>query len=249
MATDGQEPRLETNRLLAALPDDARGRLAEQLELVELQLREPVLKQGEPIGHVYFPADAVASLLSELEDGRPVEIATVGREGMVGLPVFLNTSSTSAYMGFIQVSGRLWRMPVDDFRNRLDDSSELHDVLQRYTQGLFGQLAINVACNQAHSVERRLARWLLMTRDRVGQDDFGLTQEFAAQMLGVRRATVNQTAQALQERGLIRYTRGRLSIVDRERLEAVSCDCYRRINEEFDRLFPPDGAKNVSSSE
>lgn len=237
MAAD-DEPDLEANRLLAALPNRTRERLASSLELVELDLRFVLLEQGEPIEYVYFPADAVVSLLAEFDVGRPIEVATVGHEGMVGLPVFLNAAQTSAYMGFIQVPGRAWRMPVGAFRKHLRNGGELHDVLQRYTQALFAQLAVAVGCNRAHPVEERLPRWLLMTHDRVHKDEFPLTQEFVAQMLGVRRATVNQAARELQERGLITYSRGRMSILDREGLEGVSCECYERVNEEFDRLFP-----------
>lgn len=229
---------LETNRLLAALPVDARERLASSLEPIDLDVRHTLLEQGEPIEYVYFPLDAVASLLSEFEVGRPIEVATVGHEGMVGLPVFLNAASTSAYMAFIQVAGRLWRTPVEEFRRQLETGDALHDVLQRYTQALFGQLAVNVGCNRAHPVEERLPRWLLMTHDRVHRNEFTLTQEFVAQMLGVRRATVNEAARELQERGLIEYSRGRMSIIDREGLEGASCECYRRVNDEFDRLFP-----------
>ena len=233
-----RQPDLTANRLLAALAPATRERLRGGFELVELDLRTTLLEQGKPIEFVHFPIDAVGSLLAEFEVGRPIEVATVGFEGMVGLPVFLSAASTSAYMSFVQVAGRVWRMRADEFRRQLDRGADLHHVLQRYTQALFGQLAVNVGCNRAHPVEERLPRWLLMTHDRVGRDEFQLTQEFVAQMLGVRRATVNQAALALQEQGLISYSRGRMTILDRERLEGASCECYARVVAEFDRLFP-----------
>lgn len=243
MATDTQDadthPALEDNRLLAALTPETRDRLAPGLELVQHELKEMLLEQAAPIEYVYFPHDSVISLLSRLEVGRPVEVATTGYEGMVGLPVYLNAGATSAYMAFAQVSGRSWRMPVAKFRAALADGGDLHDVLQRYTQALFGQLAVNVACNRAHAASERLPRWLLMSHDRARRDTFPLTQEFMAQMLGVRRATANQVARSLQERGLIAYSRGQMTIADREGLEAAACECYRRVNQEFEQLFPP----------
>jgi CRP-like cAMP-binding protein len=237
MADDG-ETDLADNRLLEALSSETRERLRPDLELVELGLRWMLLDQDAAIEHIYFPVDAVGSLVSELDAGRPVEVATVGYEGMVGLPVFLNAASTSAYKAFIQVPGRLWRMPVDAFRRHVANGSDFQAVLQRYTQALFGQLAINVACNRAHRVEERLPRSLLMTHDRVHRDQFPLTQHFLAQMLGVRRATVNEVARKLQRDGLITYTRGQMTVLDREALEGAACECYDRLNLEFDRLFP-----------
>jgi CRP-like cAMP-binding protein len=235
---DDGHPTLSDNRLLRALSAETQERLRPKIELVPVQVRDPLLEQRKPITFVYFPIDGVGSLLSELQVGRSVEVATVGFEGMIGLPVFLNAASTSAYMAFVQVPGRLWRMSVDDFRAELRNGSELHDVLQRYTQALFGQLSVNVACNRAHTVDERLPRWLLMTHDRARRDEFPMTPEFLAQMLGVRRATVNEACRSLQERGLISYLRGQMAIVDRENLEGASCECYGRLNEEFDRLFP-----------
>jgi CRP-like cAMP-binding protein len=235
---DGRPAKLEANRLFAALDDETRERLRSRFELVDLDLRTVLLERDQPIEYVYFPLDAVGSLVSDLDVGRSIEIATIGCEGMIGLPVFLRSESTSAYRAFIQVPGRLWRMTAGDFREEIGNGSELQVVLQRYTQALFGQLAINVACNRAHPAEERMPRWLLMTHDRAGRDEFALTQEFMAQMLGVRRATVNEVAAALQARGLIAYSRGRVTMVDREGLEGASCECYGRVNEEFERLFP-----------
>jgi len=171
-----------------------------------------------------------------MQGGGEIEVGTVGNEGMIGLPVFLGSDTTPG-LAFSQVPGQAYRMPTATFRQFLQASSRLTTVLRRYTQAIMIQISQGTGCNRAHSNEQRCARWLLQTHDRVGADEFVLTQEFLAQMLGVRRATVSEVASGLQENGLIEYTRGHIHIVDRARLEATSCGCYQTIRDEYDRMY------------
>jgi CRP-like cAMP-binding protein len=224
------------NRLLDLLPAADRRRLLDHMELVELDLRQPVYEPGKPIEYVYFPLTTVISMLAVMDDGQAVEVATMGNEGMAGLPVFLGATS-SPDRAFAQVPGRALRMPAGDFRELANGAGTVQGLLQRYTQAFFVQLAQGAACNRLHSTDQRLARWLLMTHDRVGQDQFPITQEFMAQMLAVRRATVTEAAGRLQQAGLITYSRGIITILDRPGLEAVSCECYRIISDEHARLL------------
>jgi CRP-like cAMP-binding protein len=226
------------NRILDALPRDVLQSLEPELEQTEMSVRDYVYSRGEPIEWVHFPIDSVISLVTEMDDGRSVEVATVGREGMAGLPVFLQAAYTSAHDSFCQIPGSSLRMSADAFTAVANNGGELQALLQRYTQALFSQVAQNSACNRLHSIEQRCARWLLLTHDRVGRDEFPLTQEFIAQMLGVQRSTVSGVAGALQKDGVIRYSRGVITIVDRRALEAISCECYRVIADEFAHLIP-----------
>jgi CRP-like cAMP-binding protein len=224
------------NRILAALPDDELARLRERMELVPMQVRQVVFEPNRVMEHVYFPEDLVASILGLMEDGSAVETATVGNEGMVGVPVFLGAMQMAG-QGFIQVSGNAWRLPAGALREEVRRGGALAGLLGRYTQALFTLVAQSSACNRKHTVEQRCARWLLMTHDRVAADTFDLTQLFLSHMLGVRRATVTEAAGALQARMLIEYTRGRMTIVDRAGLEAASCPCYGIIRAEFARML------------
>jgi CRP-like cAMP-binding protein len=176
------------------------------------------------------------SLVILMRDGQAVEAGTVGNEGMVGLPVFLG-AETSPHRAFSQIPGEALRMRAKDFMEELERDGPLRRRLGLYNQALMNQMAYSVACNRLHSVEERMCRWLLMCNDRVGADQFPLTQEFLAQMLGVRRPSVTVVAGVLQKAGLIAYARGRVVILDRPRLEAASCECYQVVREEFDRLL------------
>ena len=176
------------------------------------------------------------SLVTYLEDGPSVEIATVGREGMVGISLFLETA-TVAWRAFGQVPGKALRIRAETFREEVDRNGALVRLLKRYTQALLSQVAQSSACNCVHTIEQRCARWLLQTHDRVGSDHYPLTQEFLAQMLGMRRSSVSQAAGGLQKAGLIRYVRGRITVLDRAGLEAASCECYAIIRREFERLL------------
>jgi len=224
------------NVLLDSLPWESRDRLAPRLERLSLAVRHPVYEPGGPIPHVYFPLDSIISLVAVLADREEVEVLTVGREGMAGMPVFWGTVTipTKAYC---QIPGEAYRVSAGVFRSEVDRGGELPGLFLRYTQAAFNQVAWSAACNRVHPIEQRCARWLLMTHDRVGRDDFELKQELLAEMLGVRRAGVSAAAGALQRAGHIRYARGRICVVNRTGLESAACECYRVIRDEYSRLF------------
>jgi CRP-like cAMP-binding protein len=252
-ASPAAHPEARTrNRILAALPEEEWERVRGSLERVTLELRNVLFEPNQTIQHVYFPEDAVVSILGLLEDGSAVETATVGNEGMVGVPVFLGAMQMAG-QAFAQVPGTGWRMPAGALREEARRGSTLARLLGRYTQALFTLVAQSSACNRKHGTEQRCARWLLMTHDRVGADRFELTQLFLSQMLGVRRATVNEAAAALQERGLIEYVRGRITVLDRPGLEAAACPCYGIIRSEFARMLEgvelPTALDGLTSSE
>ena len=226
------------NRILDALPAAEFEAVSPSLEPVELEVRDHVFRRGEPIEFVHFPVNCVISLVSEMENGRVVEVASVGREGMVGLPTFLEGSYTSALESFSQVPGTSLRLPAERFAALTDGAGVLQKLLERYTQALFVQVAQSSACNRLHTLEQRCARWLLQTEDRIGAPRFPLTQEFLAQMLGVQRSSVNTAAGALQQHGVIRYSRGVITILDRPGLETLACECYRVSAAEYARLIP-----------
>ena len=199
-------------------------------------------ERGATITTVFFPVSAVVSLLTTMQDGMGVEIATIGNEGMVGHPLFLGSESIPAReLAQVQVPGDLLSLDASTFEAEITPNGPLREVVQRYVQALFSQISQQVACNGLHSVEERCCRWLLLTHDRVDIDEFPLTQEFLAQMLGVRRASVTLAAGTLQNAGFIEYRRGRLRIIDREGLESASCECYQVIADEFDRLLGAHG--------
>lgn len=225
------------NRILAALPKKEQRRLSEELEPVQLGVKDVLFDVSEPISYVYFPVTGVMSLVTTMNDGRVFEFATVGNEGMVGLPVLLGATSVPA-KAFAQIPGLTLRLRASKMRAEQERGGPLIAVLHRYAQALFNQVAQTVSCNRAHTITQRCARWLLMTHDRVSADQFPLTQEFLADMLGVRRATANKTAIELQNGGAITYARGKIRILQRRRLERLSCECYQSIKDEFERLLP-----------
>ncbi|WP_338421945.1 Crp/Fnr family transcriptional regulator [Nostoc flagelliforme] len=224
------------NQLLAALPSKEYSRLVAYMEVVPLEFKQDLYLRNQPIEYVYFLNYGIASMLTVLTDGSAIEVATVGNEGMVGLPVFLGADRIPGEC-FIQVPGYGLRMRVDAFKTHVTASSRLHDLLQRYTQGLFNQIAQSAACNRLHSMEERLCRWLLMTADRVETGTFPITQEFLSKMLGVNRSSVSLSASVLQRAGLIKYVRGQMTILDRLGLEATTCECYQVVKAEFERLL------------
>lgn len=224
------------NRLLALLPAAELQRLLPSLEFVELPLRTVLYEPDLPITHVYFPLDGVGSLIATLDEGGTVEVGTVGHEGMIGLPVFLGAQTTPLTM-IIQIAGSAARMRADALRAEIARGGPFVAVLHRYTQAFFVQLSQSVACNRMHPLQQRCARWLLMTHDRVDGDQFLLTHDFLAQMLGVRRAGVTEAAGELQQAGAIAYERGRIEVLDRARLEGAACECYRIVRAEYDRLL------------
>jgi CRP-like cAMP-binding protein len=223
------------NRLLDALPDEELERLRPHLESVSLGLKDVLVEPDEPIEHVYFPINGACSMIATMKDGQEVEVGTIGNEGMLGLPVFLERE-TVPLRTISQVPGEAVRMRSEALRREVRPGDRLHRLLHRYTEATLVFAAQSSACNRLHSVEQRASRWLLHTHDRVGKDEFPLTQVFLAQMLGVRRASVSEVASALQKQGSISYSRGLIKILDRPGLEAKSCECYDVIRAEFNRL-------------
>ena len=213
------------NRLLAKLPKKEYQRLLPLLKNTTLTFGDVLYEPGDTIKHVYFPNDSIISLLSAVAERSTLEVGMVGNEGMAGLSIFMgvNISSTRA---LVQASGSALRMSSAAVRDEANHLSSLHRLLHRYTHSLLTQIAQSSACNRFHTVDARLARWLLMTLDRVGMDEFRLTQDFMSNMLGVRREGVNKAAGALQARNLIRYSRGIIKVLNRPGLERVACVCY-----------------------
>jgi CRP-like cAMP-binding protein len=225
------------NELLRRLPPADYGKLADELEPVPLEFKETLYEQGKPISHVYFPTSGVVSLITLLtRTDEPIETGTVGREGMVGLPTFLE-APVAPGRALCQVPGSAVRMRSDRFLLCVKRIDALRTLLLRYTNVLITMIAQTAACNRAHDIRARMARWLLMTHDRVDEDEFPMTQEFLGYMLGVRRPAVSMAGAALRREGLIKYARGKLTIVDRGRLEKFACECYDHIRAEFSRHF------------
>ncbi|MFC7529151.1 Crp/Fnr family transcriptional regulator [Actinoplanes sp. GCM10030250] len=234
MSDDLDEARTR-NFLLAALPADEWKRMRRTVEILEVQPKDPIYLAGRTVEQVAFPVTGVLSMINEVDGEVAVEVATIGREGMAGLPVFLGVSESPNTV-VAQVPGQVIRMSAAGLREFLINDGVLHRQLHRYVQAMIVQLSQNVVCNRLHTTEERAARWLLMTADRVGDLRFPLRQEFLAQMLGVRRATVSLAAGLLQSAGLISYRRGIITIRDREQLEEVCCECYAIVRAEFERL-------------
>jgi len=226
------------NEILRRLEPDDYERLSPSLEPVELAFKQVLYEQDAAIDYVYFLERGIVSLVTVFDDGGIVETGTVGNEGVVGLPAMLGTGR-SPDRTLCQIVGGGKRMRAHIFRDELHRgiSSSLVRLTLRYADGVLKNLAQTAACNRMHPVEERLSRWLLTTLDRVGETNFALTQEFMAQMLGVRRPAVNIAGAALQRAGLIRYTRGKIDVVDRQGLEQTACECYAKIKNEFKRVF------------
>jgi CRP-like cAMP-binding protein len=221
------------NRLLATLPKNEYKRLLPNLKTVNLVLGEELYQPGEAIKYVYFPNNSIISLISELSATSWLEVGMVGNEGMAGLPVFMGVSSSSTH-ALVQGSGTAMRMSSVSVRKEANRLGSLHRLLHRYSHSLLTQVSQSSACNRFHLVNARLARWLLMTNDRLGVEEFPLTQEFLSSMLGVRREGVSKAAGALQAASLIHYSRGMITLLDRRGLVAQSCDCYTIIKAETD---------------
>jgi CRP-like cAMP-binding protein len=221
------------NRLLAALPRKEYQRLLPELEQVTMPFASVLYQSGERIRHVYFPNDSIVSLLAEVADRSTLEVGIVGNEGVAGIPVFMGADA-SRHRAIVQGSGTAMRLRASALRKESAHAGPLHRLLHRYAHSLLTQVSQSAACNRFHVVDARLARWLLMTGDRLGADEFRLTQDFISNMLGVRREGVNKAAGVLQKNGLITYSRGCLKILDRAGLESVSCECYRLIKDESD---------------
>jgi len=225
------------NRLLAALPAEDFQRLRPHLKTVPVRARQVLHKQGERIDHVFFPNGGVCSMTIVLSSGETIEAATVGDEGMLGIEAFLSADALSPGQTLMQVPDTdAEMMGVSEFRRAVAEPGSFRDLVGRYTQVIIAQMMQAAACNAKHKVQQRCARWLLMTHDRMHEQDFSLSHEFLGVMLGVQRPTVSVIAATLQKAGLIRYTHGRITITNRKGLEAASCECYPIIRSHFDRL-------------
>ena len=224
------------NRILNALSPAEYARLAPHLEPVSLSGGEVLYHPDEPVTYLYFPQRGTVSVVSVFEDGGSVEVGMVGNEGMFGVNALLG-SITSPLEALVQLPGDALRIRADLLKQEFNKCGPLHDLILRYTQAYIIQIAQASACNRAHNVEGRLARWLLMCQDRALVGELALTQEFIADMLGIRRAGVTEAAGALQRAGMIKYHRGHIIIIDRKGLEAASCECYHIVQQEFARLL------------
>ncbi len=224
------------NRLLGLLPPRDYARLRPHLQRIPLEYRQSLYRANRPIGFVYFIETGVGSLVNTMANGEAAEVGTIGNEGVVGLPLVLgdDRAPTSVY---VQVPGAGLRMKATLFNKELARSASMRTVMLRYAHAFFNQVAQSAACNHFHSLQQRCCRWLLMTHDRMQSDEFLLTQEFLAMMLGVQRTGVTAAAGALQRAGLIRYRRGTVTIIDRRGLQRRSCECYGVSKREFDRLL------------
>jgi CRP-like cAMP-binding protein len=228
------EPNSSFNRVLASIPAKQSVRLRSQLEPVTLEFGQVLYEPGGTIKHVYFPLDCLISLLTAVDKRRTLEVGMVGNEGMAGMPFILGMG-ISGVRALVQGGGNALRVGAAPFRLEFSRNVALQQALFRYTYALMAQISQTAACNRFHSAEARLARWLLMTRDRVGSDTFPLTHEFLAHMLGVRREGVTEAASALKRRKLITYSRGKIQILDAVRLKTRSCVCYSLIKAVFER--------------
>lgn len=228
------------NRLLAALPSEEYARLLPQLTVAQLPTRTTLHEVDAPFASVYFPLTGVASVTTLMADGAMVEVGTIGREGLTGLPAFFG-AEVCPLVTFIQVAGDFARLPIAAFREAAAPGTALHGLLQLFAQAYYIMAAQSAGCNRLHPVEERCARWLLLTHDRVGADTFPLSHEFLGYMLGVRRPSVTVAMGTLQRAGLLTYHRGIVTVLDRPGLEAASCECYAIIHRAFAALPDPIG--------
>ena len=225
------------NRLLAALPGAEWQRWLPQLERVEMPLGQVLYESGRTLTHVYFPTTAIVSLLYVMEDGASAEIAVVGREGLVGISLFMGGESTPS-RAVVQGAGEAFRLAAQVVKEEFDRSQPVLHLLLRYTQALITQMAQTAVCNRHHTLDQQLCRWLLLNLDRLPGDEVAMTQELIANMLGVRREGVTEAAHKLQLAGLIRYRRGHITVLDRLGLERRTCECYAVVKREYERLLP-----------
>ena len=229
-------PDPKTNQLLAALPYAEWERWQPQIESVDMPLGQVLYESGGTLSHVYFPTTAIVSLLYVLENGSSAEIAVVGNEGLVGISLFMGGESTPS-RAVVQSAGKGFRIAAQTLKDEFKRTPVLH-LLLRYTQALITQMSQTAVCNRHHSLDQQLCRWLLLSLDRLQGSELVMTQELISNMLGVRREGVTEAALQLQASGLIRYSRGRISVLDRPGLEKRSCECYAVVKKEYDRLLP-----------
>ena len=233
--TEPTDPR--ANHLLACLPAAEWSRWAPQLEAVDLPLGCVLYESGVALNHVYFPTTAIVSLLYVMEDGASAEIAVVGNEGVVGVSIFMGGETTPS-RAVVQSAGKGYRLRAGVLKEEFNRSAPALHLLLRYTQALITQMAQTAVCNRHHSLDQQLCRWLLLSLDRLSGSELVMTQELIANMLGVRREGVTESALKLQEAGVIKYSRGHITVLDRPALESRSCECYAVVKKEYDRLLP-----------
>ena len=229
------------NALLGALPAAEWQRWQPQMEPVALPLGRVLYESGASLSHVYFPTTAIVSLLYVMEDGASAEIAVVGKEGLVGVSLFMGGDTTPS-RAVVQSAGQGFRLRAAVLKEEFGRSATVMRLLLRYTQALITQMAQTAVCNRHHTLDQQLCRWLLLSLDRLNSNELVMTQELIANMLGVRREGVTEAALRLQHDGLIRYSRGRINVLDRPGLQARSCECYAVVKKEYDRLLPLDPA-------
>ncbi len=236
-ATDAARHTPHQNHLLHALAASDYERIAARLELVPLKLGEVLYEPGMPLRHVYFPTTAIVSLLYVMENGASAEIAIVGNEGILGIALFMGGETTPS-RAVVQSAGYGYRLKAQFLKEEFERFGPFLRLLLRYTQALITQMAQTAVCNRHHSLDQQLCRWLLLSLDRLATNELTMTQELIANMLGVRREGVTESAGRLQLAGLIHYRRGKITVLDRPRLEARTCECYQVVKTEFDRLLP-----------
>jgi CRP-like cAMP-binding protein len=225
------------NVILAALPAAERERLFPHLQLVPLPLGHVLYEAGDEQQHIYFPVDAIVSLLYVLKDGASAEIAVVGNDGSIGVALFMG-GETTTNRAIVQSAGTAYRLTRKRLKEEFERHGELLHLLLRYTQALITQMAQTAVCNRHHSVDQQLCRWLLLSLDRLNSSELTMTQELIANMLGVRREGVTEAAGKLQKQGIIRYSRGQIVVLDRPGMEALCCECYEVVKQETNRLLP-----------
>lgn len=231
------QPHPQQNHLLAALSPDVQARLFPHLELVPLPLRALMYESGRPMAHVYFPTDSIVSLQYMMENGASTAILVVGNEGLLGISLFMGAESTPS-RSLVQSAGFAYRLPRQLVTAEFNRHGQLLILMLRYTQALITQMAQTAVCNRHHSIDQQLCRWLLLSMDRLSHNHLTMTQEFIGNMLGVRREGVTQAASKLQQSGVISYSRGLIKVLDRDKLEAFSCECYGVVKKETDILLP-----------
>ena len=225
------------NQILASLPEEEAARLFPQLTLVEFPLGMSVYESGDVQRYIYFPTDSIVSLLYVLQNGASAEIAVVGNEGAIGVALFMGGETTPS-RAIVQSAGCAYRLSSRRLKEEFDHHGHMLQQLLRYTQSLITQMAQTAVCNRHHSVDQQLCRWLLLSLDRLSGMSLHMTQELIANMLGVRREGVTAAAGKLQKLGVIRYVRGQITVIDRPKLEGLSCECYAVVKKETDRLLP-----------
>ncbi len=225
------------NQILAELPENTFRRLEPYLEPVSLPLGKVLCESGDTLRYVYFPLDCIISLLYVMRDGSSAEISVVGREGLIGVSLFMGGESTPS-RAVVQSGGLGYRLPSQQMKDELNTHGNLMNLLLRYTQALITQISQTAVCNRHHSIDQQLCRWLLLSLDRLSGNELVMTQELIANMLGVRREGVTEAAGKLQKLGVIEYRRGHITVLDRPKLEQLSCECYDVVRRETERLLP-----------